>query len=208
MKKLKLFVAVLLLGLIWSPSIYAAPEKKDQDHGHHHKLIDCDKAEELKEQGYSKQDIFMGAMLAKKADKNIDEVFTLFKENKSWEKTAEQLGIDMEEFKQIDSMRKWEEFVKEHEDEVTDYLAKYAGKKSDEIEEYIEDELPLRFLIGAAALAKLSDKKLDDIITYKKDGKSFHDIMEELKVSKEDLHKELNKFKEDVQKEIDMEKDD
>lgn len=202
MKKLNLFIAILLAGLICSPTIFAAPENKDNDHGHHHKLIDCDKAEELKEKGYSKQDIFMGAMLGKKADKSIDDVLAMYKENKSWKKTAEQLGIDMEEFKKIDSMRQWEEFVKANEEKVKVYLAKYAGKKPEEIEKYIEDELPLRFLIGAAALAKLSDKKLEDIIASKKEGESFHDMMEDLNVSKEDLHKELNKFKDGAQKEI------
>lgn len=198
----KLIILVLLLGLITLPTNFAeaSPDKNGNHdgHGHHHKLIDCEKAKELKAKGYSKQDIFMGAMLAKKAKKEIDEVLSMYKENKSWEKTAEQLGMDMEEFKRIDAMREWGQFVKENPEVVKEHLASYTNIKMEDIQAYIDEDIPLRFLIGAAVMAKLSDKKLEEIVTYKKDGKSFHDIMKELDISKEELHEELQKFRTDI----------
>lgn len=198
----KLVILLLLLGLVTIPTRFvdASPDKKGNfdGHGHHHKMIDCEKAKELKEKGYSKQDIFMGAMIAKKANKEIEDVLTMYKENKSWEITAEQLGIDMEEFKRIDAMREWGQFVKSNPEAVKEHLATYSNMKKADIQSYIEEGIPLRFLIGAAALAKLSNKKLEEIVSYKKDGKSFHDMMKELDISKEELHEELEKFRKEV----------
>ncbi|MGG0717114.1 hypothetical protein ABE096_05850 [Robertmurraya massiliosenegalensis] len=206
MKKIRVLIAILFITLTWDQSVPVHAEKELYKHGHHHKLIEHEKAEQLKEEGYSKQDIFMAAMLSKKAEKDIDDVLALYKENKSWEKTATELGIDMEEFKRIDSMRQWEQFVKENKKEVKAFLAGYANKTEAEIDAYIKEGIPLRFLIGAAAIAKLSDKPIDEIITYKKEHKPFHEVMETLDISKEDLHKELKQFKEDVKKSV--EKDD
>lgn len=63
----------------------------------------------------------------------------------------------------------------------------------------------MRFLIGAAALAKLSEKPLEEIIAYKKEKKSFHDVMETLDINKEQLQQELQHFKEDVKKTLNQE---
>jgi DNA-directed RNA polymerase specialized sigma subunit len=208
MKKITIITALLIVALTCSLSstlVHASPDKFDHKHGHHHKLIEHEKAEQLKKQGYSKQDIFMAAILSKKTDKNIDEVLDSYKKTKSWEKTAQQLGMDMEEFKRIDAMRKWESFVKNNEKEVKEYLAEYANKTNKEIDKYIEDGFPLRFLIGAAALAKLSEKPLEEIIAYKKEKKSFHDVMETLDINKEQLQQELQHFKEDVKKTLNQE---
>lgn len=207
MKKITMLAAILIVALtcnLSSTLVHASPEK-DHKHGHHHRLIEREKAEQLKEQGYSKQEIFMAAILSKKADKNIHDVLDLYNKTESWEKTAQQLGIDMEEFKRIDAMRKWETFVKNNEKEVQKYLAEYANKTDEEIDKYIKDGFHLRFLIGAAALAKLSEKPLEEIIAYKKEKKSFHDVMETLDISKEELQQELQQFKKDVKKTLKQE---
>lgn len=200
----KLVTLILLLGLTTLPIHYvgASSEKKgdSHQHEHHHKHIDCEKAEELKEKGYSKQDIFMGAMLAKKSNKEIENVLEMYKENKSWEKTAEQLGIAKEEFERIKAMREWGQFVKDNPDAVKEYLASYSNMKMADIESYIDEDISLRFLIGASVLAKLSDKKLEEMVAYKKDGKTFHDILKELNIDKEALHKEFENFRTEAQK--------
>lgn len=204
MKKIVIFVILLGMSILPANFVGASFEKNENhhEHGHHHKFIDCEKAMELKEKGYSKQDIFTGALLGKKANKDIDEVLAIYKENKSWEKTAEQLGVNPEEIKRIDAMRKWDQFVKEHPEAVMEYIGTYTNTKKADIQAYIDEDIPLRFLIGAAVLAKLSDKKLDEMVAYKKEGKSFHDIMEELHINREDLHKELNQFRSDVQQKV------
>lgn len=182
----------------------AVEERNTEKHHkhHHHMLIEHKKAEELKEKGYSKQEIFMGAILSKKADKSIDEVLAMYKENNSWEQTAKDLNIDMEEFAKINSMMEWGQFVNENEEAVIEYLATYSNIKPEDIRAYIKDEVPLRFLIGAAAIAKISNKELDEIVALKKQGKSFHDIMDSLNINKEDLHKELINFKSQVKSNV------
>lgn len=148
----------------------------------------------------------MGAMLAKKSNKEIDDVLEMYKENKSWEKTAEQLGIDKEEFERITAMREWGQFVKDNPEAVKEHLASYTNVKKTEIQAYIDEDISLRFLIGASVLAKLSDKKLDEIVTYKKNGKSFHDMMEELNVNKEALHEELENFRMEAKEKAEKQK--
>lgn len=203
MLKHLLIFSVLLFSLVFSPFSYAeeAPNKGNDEH-HQHKLIDCEKMEELKKEGYSKQDIFMAAMLAKKGDKKIDEVLASYKKHSSWEKTAKELGISTEDYEEIASMQEWRQFVKENRDGVIDYLATYTDKKPEDISGYLNEDISLRFLIGAAVLAKLSDKSLDEMVSDKKEGKSFHDLMDELDIDEDDLHKELDKFKTNMKKEI------
>ncbi|MEQ2529608.1 hypothetical protein EKG37_10870 [Robertmurraya yapensis] len=210
MKRLSILMMSLMVGLTWYPAQFAqaAPVKHDHEHKmdhhhkHHHKLLEREQVKELEDKGYTKADIFRAAMLSKKSDKKIDEVLDIHKETKSWEKTAEKLGVDKEELKRIESMIEWKEFVTKNEPAVKEYLASYSNKTIEEIDAYIEDGLHLRFLIGAAALAKVSGKSLDEIVALKKDGKSFHDVLDTLKVDMEDLHKELDKFKAGAQQSV------
>ncbi|TKC18115.1 hypothetical protein [Robertmurraya kyonggiensis] len=210
MKKIGIILMSLMVGLTWYPAQFAqaAPEKHDHEHKmehhhkQHHKLLEREQVKELEDKGYTKADIFRAAMLSKKSNKKIDEVLDIHKETQSWEKTAEKLGVDKEELERIESMIQWKEFVKNNEPAVKEYLASYTNKKTEEIDAYIKDGLHLRFLIGAAALAKVSGKSLDEIVALKKDGKSFHDVLDTLDVNMEDLHKELNKFKTEAQQSV------
>lgn len=198
MKKHVIILLAFAFGLLCNSIAFAEEAPKEKEHGHHYKLIEPEKAKELKEKGYSKEDIFMAAILGKKSAKNIDDVLAIYKDKESWEKTAEELNIDEEDFKRIEAMCEWKKFVKENKQEVLEYLAEYTGKETSDIKQYKGDGYKLHFLIAAGALAKTSDKSFDEIIALKKEGTSFHKIMKDLDVNEEDLHKELEQFKDGV----------
>lgn len=170
---------------------------------YHKKLIEKEKVDELIEKGYSKKEIFMGAIISRKASKSVDEVLELYNKNKSWDETAKKLGVDINELKRIDSIQKWKNLIENNSNTVISHLADYSGKNEEEIKVYINDGIPLRFLVGAAAIAKLGGKDLEEIIAYKQEGKSHHDIMNMLEIEHENLHKELENFRKNVQKKID-----
>lgn len=206
-----LFVSFIQTELAFAHGSTMRDDKDQQiekDHKHHHKLIEEEQVNELMKQGFTKKEIFLGAIISKKANKKVEEVLAIYKKNQSWEQTATQLGLSSEEVNKILSMHKWEIFVKENKDEIIEHLATYANKSEDDIHAYLKDKISLRFLIGAAAVAKLTNKDLDEIITLKKEQKSFHEIMKDLNVNHEDLHKEIRKFKQDVEKAIEEDTED
>lgn len=208
MKKLSIVLCLIMVGffLHLSDTAEASPVKDSQMlekvQKHHKRLIEKEKVDELIDKGYSKKEIFMGAIISKKANRNIDEVLALYKKSNSWDATAKQLGVDIEELKRIDSIQKWRKLIENNSSTVISHLAQYSDKNEEEIKVFINDGIPLRFLIGAAAMAKLSGKDLEEIIAYKQEGKSHRDIMNILEIEHENLHKELESFRKNVQKKI------
>lgn len=207
MKKLILIIVTLMFSLLANP-IYiaqATPEnnqKIDKDHGHYHKLIENEKIEELTKQGFTKKEIFMGALLGKQAKRNVDEVLTIYREKQSWEETAKQLGISLDDLKKIDSMHRWNQLLKENQKEVIEYLASYSNRNESDIRNDLDQNISLRFLIGASAMAKVSHKDVDGIISLRKEGKSFHEIMKMTGVEPTALFKELETVKKEIMKKI------
>ncbi|MFE8700161.1 hypothetical protein ACFYKX_06040 [Cytobacillus sp. FJAT-54145] len=203
-------LAIVIGGASASSASFVSPEndsKMNKNHHHRHHLMK-EKAEELMNQGYTKEEIFMGAMLSKKSDKRIEDVLSLYKEkNKSWEETAKELGVDNEELEKIKSIQQWGKFVEENREDVIKQLAAYSNTKVEGIEAYIKDGYPLHFLIGAAAVGNLSNQSLEEILKYKKDGKSFHDIIKELNIDHMALRDEIEKFQNDVKKEVENKQD-
>lgn len=208
MKKLSIVLCLIMVGFFLQLSDFteASPIKDSQMlekiQKHHKRLIEKEKVDELIEKGYSKKEIFMGAIISRKANKSIDEVLGLYKKTKSWDATAKQLGVNIDELKRIDSIQKWKYLIEHNSSTVISHLAEYSNKKEEDIKVFINDGIPLRFLVGAAAMAKLSGKDLEEIIAYKHEGKSHHDIMNILEIEHENLHKELEIFRKTVQKKI------
>lgn len=161
--------------------------------------IEKDKADELTRRGYTKKEIFMAALISHKANKNIEEVLALYEKTKSWEKTAEQMGVNIRELKKFDSVRKWKHLIDQHSSEVIAYLAKYTGQNEEDIKNLLKDGISLRFLTGAAAMAKLSNRNLDDIIAFKREGKAFHEIADAINITREELQKELEKIRKEIE---------
>lgn len=166
------------------------------------RLIEKEKIEELTEQGYTKKEIFMGAIIARKSNKSIDEVLALYQKTKSWEITAKELGVDIRDLQKIESLQKWKKLVESNSAAVISYLAQYSDKNENDIKDYLKDGVPLRFLVSAAAMSKLSGREMDEIISYKQEEMSHHDILKILEISEEKLHKELEQLRKNIEDNI------
>lgn len=205
----KLFIAtsafiILLLGSIYMQTevtTYAEVETSDCD-CHEHHFIKKEEVKRLSEQGYSKKEIYTAAHIAKFADKSVDDVLKTYKENNSsWEKTSEQYGFNMEKLKKSYHEEK-EKFLAENKETVIENVAEYSGKTEEEIVGWVDKGIPLRFIVGAAALAKASNKDLAELIKLKEEGQSYKDIRKSLNPDKKQLHEEMKslmmKIKEDI----------
>lgn len=204
MMKWKVFLLTLLFIFSLSPLSPLAEGEKGEKHRehHYHPIIDQEKISDLKQQGFSKQEIFIGALLSKKSGKDIDEVFQLYKEESSWEKVAEKLNVDFDDLKKWEGKHQWEVILKNHEEEVLNELAKYNLKKKKDMEKLLDDEISPRFLIGASVMAKLANKDVEEIVQYKKEGKTFQELKKELNLNEEELHKELSQFKTNLKNQL------
>jgi predicted HicB family RNase H-like nuclease len=209
MKKLSIIactISFLLLGSGFSlaPNLTNAEEGNKQEklhHPHRHFMNEAD-FQRLKDQGYTKKEIIKAAHIAKFADKKIDDVLKTYKDNgSSWDKTAAHYGLDMEKLKKQCHDQK-EKFLEEHKEDVIENVAEYTGKTEAQIQGWLDEGVPLRFIVGGAAMAKASNKDLEELIKMKKGGQSFHDIKKSLNLDKAKMHEEMKvlmgKIKEDI----------
>ena len=66
---------------------------------HHHKPIPEEEMQSLEKLGYNKHEIWKVAHIARISNKEIKDVLAYYKQNKSWEKTAEHFGVDPSKLK-------------------------------------------------------------------------------------------------------------
>ncbi|USK56447.1 hypothetical protein LIS82_08255 [Cytobacillus solani] len=206
MKKLSMIVCALSFLLLGSgfnqaPQLTNAEEGKQKENPHRHFMNEAD-FQRLIDQGYTKKEILKAAHIAKFADKKIDDVLKTYKESdSSWEKTAAHYGLDMEKLKKQCHEQK-EKFLEEHKEDVIENVAEYTGKTETQIKSWVNEGIPLRFIVGGAAMAKASGKDMEELIKMKKNGQSFQDIKKSLHLDKGKLHKEMKvlmgKIKEDM----------
>ncbi|MFC0417440.1 hypothetical protein ACFFHH_18675 [Cytobacillus solani] len=206
MKKLSMIVCALSFLLLGSgfnqaPQLTNAEEGKQQENPHRHFMNEAD-FQRLIDQGYTKKEILKAAHIAKFADKKIDDVLKTYKESdSSWEKTAAHYGLDMEKLKKQCHEQK-EKFLEEHKEDVIENVAEYTGKTETQIKSWVNEGIPLRFIVGGAAMAKASGKDMEELIKMKKNGQSFQDIKKSLHLDKGKLHEEMKvlmgKIKEDM----------
>lgn len=206
MKKILMIVTALsflLLGSAFSqtPSILYAKKGTDNTEHHHH-FIKKEDFQRLLDQGYSKKEILKAGHIAKYANKNVDEVLKTYKDNESsWEKTAEQYGLDLKKIKQKYHEDK-EKFLEENKDTVIENVVEYSGKTEKDIRSWLDEGVSLRFIVGGAALAKASNKDLSELIKLHKEGQSLKVIKKNLQFEHEKMHSEMmtlmKKIKEDI----------
>ncbi|MBP2241033.1 putative HicB family RNase H-like nuclease [Cytobacillus eiseniae] len=196
----------LLIGSIFTftPNQSFAEETSSEkgEKGHPHHFIDEAEFQRLVDDGYTKKEIIRAAHIAKYADKKIDDVLKIYKENNSsWEKTAEHFGINTEEMKKKCHEHK-EKFLEEHKEDVIENVAEYSGKTEAEIESWNKDGVSLGFIVGGAAMAKASNNDLADLIKQKKAGQSFKEIKKSLNLDKEAFHAEMKVLMKQIKKDI------
>ena len=208
MKKLFVTASAFVLLLLGSGFVQSAfnltyeKEKAKEENYHKHHFVSKEEMKRLLEQGYSKKEIYTAAHIAKFAEKNIEDVLKTYKENgSSWEKTTKHYGLDMEKLKKSYHEEK-EKFLEENKEAVIENVAEYLGKTEEEVEGWAKKGIPLRFIIGAAALAKASNKDIADLIKLKEEGKSYKEIKNSLNPDKKQLYLEMKtlmkKIKEDI----------
>ncbi|KAB2337097.1 hypothetical protein F7731_05580 [Cytobacillus depressus] len=202
------FISFVIFGLTFvqtASSAYAKFHNEHFDgHSHHHHIISDAELVRLLDQGYSKGEILKAAHIAKFANKKVDDVLKVYKENdSSWEKTAKHYGLDLEMLKKKHHEHK-EKFLQEHKEVVIANVAKYLGKKKEDIQALADEGIPLRFIIAGAAMSKISNKDLAELIKLKKEGKSFKEIKEILNIDRHQMYTEMKtlmmKIKEDIKK--------
>lgn len=166
---------------------------------HEHRLLKKEQLDQFINQGYKKKDIYKAAHIAKFSGKNIEEVLQYFKaHNNSWEETAKHYGVDL---KKIHKHHKFK-FLKEHPSEAIKTLSAYTGKQEQEIKSWINDGISLHFVVGAAAVAKLSGKPIDELIEMKKQGKSSAEIKEKYKLDESKVHQEIKNIMRQIKKNV------
>ncbi|MCC3645144.1 MULTISPECIES: hypothetical protein [Bacillaceae] len=206
-KKFLLFVSFcfILIGAAISVNAESAPRGKspaqEQIHEHHHRMIDESLMKSLLEQGFTKREIFIAAHIAKFSNKQVAEVLTFYKKNNSsWEKTAQQYGVDLDKIKK--HHHHLDKFLEANKGVVLQKVSEYSGKSAQVLQGYLDKGVPLRFLVSGAAMAKAANKDLGEIIQLREQGKSLHEIKTELNVDKEQIHAEMKKLVDEIHKEI------
>ncbi|URM32199.1 hypothetical protein LLY41_17690 [Cytobacillus firmus] len=206
-KKFLLLVSFcfILIGAAISVHAESAPRGKapaqEQIHEHHHRLIDESLMKSLQEQGFTKREIFIAAHIAKFSNKQVTEVLAFYKENNSsWEKTAQQYGVDLEKIKK--HHHHMDKFLEANREVVLQKVSEYSGKSTQVLQGYLDKGVPLRFLVSGAAIGKAANKDFGEIVQLMEQGNSLQEIKTELNVDKEEIHAEMKKLVDEIHKEI------
>ena len=89
-------MTALLCGISTFPTSAATPKEVTM---HHHKPISEEEMQSLEKLGYNKHEIWKATHIARISNKEIKDVLAYYKQNKSWEKTAEHFGVDPSKLK-------------------------------------------------------------------------------------------------------------
>lgn len=143
--------------------------------------------EKLKKEGFERKDIFTAMFIAKKADKEVSEILATYKKTKSWEKTAQTYGIDLEKERKKAKQR-MKKFVKEHKKEIAALIVE-KGEQEQVLKALEEKDVSIHQLVYVSAIAKESSVPFEEVYKKWKDGKRPHELMKEYKTSKKAVHK-------------------
>ncbi|MEH7343068.1 hypothetical protein V7122_04100 [Bacillus sp. JJ1532] len=199
-------IGMLVFGFILAQSTVITYAENGGHHefkrDHHHHFINEGDLKRLLDQGYSKEEILKAAHIANYSNKKIDDVLNVYKKNdSSWEKTAEHYGLDLKKLKEQYHEHK-EKYLQDHKGEVIENVAEYTGKTEDEIKAWVDEGISLRFIVIGAAIAKVSNKDLSEVIKMKQEGLSFMHIKDSLKIDQKKVREEkkalMMKIKEDI----------
>ena len=97
---------------------------------------------------------------------------------------------------------KWEERKQQmeaHKGEILTYLSQYTGKNVKDLEGYLNDDIHLPHLIGAAVISHVSKKDLSEVIKYKKEEHSREEFAAQFNIDKKEFMNEMTKVKTDIQ---------
>ncbi|EOQ18221.1 hypothetical protein [Bacillus cereus] len=178
-------MAALLCGISTFPTSAATPKEVTM---HHHKPIPEEEVQSLEKLGYNKHEIWKAAHIARISNKEIKDVLAYYKQNKSWEKTAEHFGIDPSKLKK-------HHMNKETKQALLQQLATMQKSTPDQLKQKMKEyNTKLRHLTVLTIISQKSNTPLDDVLKMKKDGMDIKQIAEKLNVKREDIRAEMMKL--------------
>ncbi|MFE7376873.1 hypothetical protein ACFU6E_19780 [Bacillus cereus] len=178
-------MAALLCGISTFPTFAATPKEVTM---HHHKPISEEEMQSLEKLGYNKHEIWRAAHIARISKKEIKDVLSYYKQNKSWEKTAEHFGVDPSKLKK-------HHMSKETKQALLQQLATMQKSTPDQLKQKMKEyNIKLRHLTVLTIISQKSNTPLDDVLKMKKDGMEIKQIAEKLNVKREDIRAEMMKL--------------
>ncbi|PEB44313.1 hypothetical protein CN971_13675 [Bacillus thuringiensis] len=178
-------MAALLCGISTFPTSAATPKEVTM---HHHKPISEEEMQSLEKLGYNKHEIWKAAHIARISRQEIKGVLSYYKQNKSWEKTAEHFGVDPSKLKK-------HHMSKETKQALLQQLATMQKSTPDQLKQKMKEyNIKLRHLTVLTIISQESNTPLDDVLKMKKDGMDIKQIAEKLNVKREDIRAEMLKL--------------
>ncbi|ANS46374.1 hypothetical protein BM86_09670 [Bacillus thuringiensis] len=178
-------MAALLCGISTFPTSAATPKEVTM---HHHKPISEEEMQSLEKLGYNKHEIWKAAHIARISKQEIKGVLSYYKQNKSWEKTAEHFGVDPSNLKK-------HHMSKETKQALLQQLATMQKSTPDQLKQKMKEyNIKLRHLTMLTIISQKSNTPLDDVLKMKKDGMDIKQIAEKLNVKREDIRAEMLKL--------------
>ncbi|PFQ32238.1 hypothetical protein COC69_30490 [Bacillus cereus] len=178
-------MTALLCGAIIFPASAATPKEVTM---HHHKPISEEEMQSLEKLGYNKHEIWKAAHIARISKQEIKDVLSYYKQNKSWEKTAEHFGVDPSKLKK-------HHMSKETKQALLQQLATMQKSTPDQLKQKMKEyNIKLRHLTVLTIISQKSNTPLDDVLKMKKDGMDIKQIAEKLNVKREDIRAEMMKL--------------
>lgn len=155
---------------------------------HHHKIISEDQIQSLEKQGYKKHEIWKAAHIAKISKKDIKDVLSYYKQNKSWKETAKHFGVDPKKLHK-------HHMSKEMKQALLQKVAEMQNSTPEQMKKTMQDNhIRLHHLAVLTIIAQKSNTPFNDVLQMKKDGMHVKQIAEKLNVQKEDIRAEMMKL--------------
>ncbi|MGE6961781.1 hypothetical protein ACQKIW_17630 [Bacillus thuringiensis] len=178
-------MAALLCGISTFPTSAATPKEVTM---HHHKPISEEEMQSLEKLGYNKHEIWKAAHIARISRQEIKGVLSYYKQNKSWEKTAEHFGVDPSKLKK-------HHMSKETKQALLQQLTTMQKSTPDQLKQKMKEyNIKLPHLTVLTIISQKSNTPLDDVLKMKKDGMDIKQIAEKLNVKREDIRAEMLKL--------------
>ncbi|CAI8887344.1 MULTISPECIES: hypothetical protein [Bacillus] len=185
----KVIASILATGLLCGIVVFPASAASQKEFtAHHHKPISDEQLQSLEKQGYKKHEIWKAAHIAKISKKDIKDVLSYYKQNKSWKETAKHFGVDPKKLHK-------HHMSKEMKQALLQKVAEMQNSTPEQMKKIMKDNnIRLHHLTVLTIIAQKSNTPFNDVLKMKKDGMHIKQIAEKLNVKKEDIRAEMMKL--------------
>lgn len=185
----RIVLSMAMVALLCGVSVFPAAAASQKEVAvHHHKLISEEQIQSLEKQGYNKHEIWKAAHIAKISKKDIKDVLSYYKQNKSWKETAKHFGVDPKKLHK-------HHMSKEMKQALLQKVAEMQNSTPEQMQKIMKDNnIRLHHLTVLTIIAQKSNTPFNDVLKMKKDGMHIKQIAEKLNVKKEDIRAEMIKL--------------